>query len=214
MNEILTNPKKVIFCLILLSAVPFFFACGGNVNKGSDGNTSDLGVVINGITWATRNVDAPGTFAETPESAGMFYQWNRKVAYPVTGEVTNWDTSTAEGDTWVKANDPSPVGWRVPTLDEIKSLLDNINVSKEWTTQNGVNGYKFTDRNNGNSIFLPAAGCRKAVDGTSDYAGNVGVYWSSAQKNYFYIRLLFGRGGAGETSGSGRIGMPVRCIHK
>ena len=37
------------------------------------------GVVINGVRWATRNVDKPGTFAANPEDAGMLYQWNRKV---------------------------------------------------------------------------------------------------------------------------------------
>jgi len=41
----------------------------------------DEGVVINGVKWATRNVDRPNTFAETPESAGMFYQWNDKIGW-------------------------------------------------------------------------------------------------------------------------------------
>ena len=34
------------------------------------------GVVIDGIRWATRNVDTPGTFANAPSEAGMFYQFN------------------------------------------------------------------------------------------------------------------------------------------
>ena len=34
--------------------------------------TQDEGIVINGVRWATRNVDAFGTFAERPESPGMF----------------------------------------------------------------------------------------------------------------------------------------------
>ena len=38
-------------------------------------------VVINGVRWATCNVDAPGNFAANPEDAGMFYQWNRKVGW-------------------------------------------------------------------------------------------------------------------------------------
>jgi len=37
---------------------------------------TDAGVIINGIKWATRNVDMPGTFAANPEDAGMFYQWD------------------------------------------------------------------------------------------------------------------------------------------
>ena len=138
-------------------------------------------VTINGVRWATRNVDAPGTFAATPESPGMFYQWNRRTGWPATGSVTGWNSSIPSGTTWEKANDPSPSGWRVPTSAEIQSLLDANKVSNEWTTQNGVSGRKFTDRTTGNSIFLPAAGFRSYSNGTLDYAGSGGGYWSSTQ---------------------------------
>ena len=62
--------------LITLSILTLF----ANATKASDNNsaTHDEGVVINGVRWATRNVDMPGTFAETPESLGMLFQWNRK----------------------------------------------------------------------------------------------------------------------------------------
>jgi len=33
----------------------------------------DEGVIIDGVKWATRNVDVPGTFASSPEAPGMFY---------------------------------------------------------------------------------------------------------------------------------------------
>ena len=63
------------------------------------------GVIINEIIWATRNVDAPGTFAAKPEAPGMFYQWNRKVGWSASDPMINhngeveWDTSTPTGDT-------------------------------------------------------------------------------------------------------------------
>ena len=40
--------------------------------------TSDPGVLVDGIRWATRNVGAHGNFAATPQDAGGFYQWGRK----------------------------------------------------------------------------------------------------------------------------------------
>ena len=46
-----------------------------------------------------------------------------------------------------------------------------------WTTLNGVNGYKVVGPN-GNSIFLPAAGCM--YEGTLNDAGSYGNYWSSS----------------------------------
>ena len=137
------------------------------------------GVLINGVVWATCNVDAPGTFAATPESSGMFYQWNRKKAWPATDDVTGWDSSTPTGTEWEKSNDPSPSGWRVPTAAELRTLFQTANVTNEWTTQNGVTGRKFTDKTTGAFIFLPAAGSRGSSAGTFSSAGTVGRYWSS-----------------------------------
>ena len=145
------------------------------------------GVVINDIRWATRNVDAPGTFAAKPEDAGMFYQWNRKVGWSTTNPLINsnggstWDRNTPTGDTWEKVNDPSPVGWHVPTIQEIRKLLDTDNVSNELAQQNGINGIKFTDKATGNTLFLPAAGYRNNFDGTLYDVGASGFYWSSMQ---------------------------------
>jgi uncharacterized protein (TIGR02145 family) len=152
--------------------------------------SGDGWVLINGVKWATCNVDAPGTFAAAPESAGMFYQWNRKIAWSATDPMVNsnggttWDSSVPEGTEWTKANDPSPAGYRVPTSGEIQSLLDEDKVTNEWTDNyngTGVSGRIFTDKNNGNSIFLPAVGYRISSDGTLYLAGSYGYYWSSTQ---------------------------------
>ncbi len=56
----------------------------GTINE-VDFSTADY-VLINGVLWATRNVDAPGTFAASPESTGMFYQWNSRIAWSASGE--------------------------------------------------------------------------------------------------------------------------------
>jgi uncharacterized protein (TIGR02145 family) len=145
-------------------------------------------VLINGVHWATCNVAAPGAFAENPENAGMFYQWNRKVALPVRGKATNWDKNPSSGTTWKKENDPSPEGWRVPTFDEIKTLLDEDKVNNEWTTVNGINGRRFTDKANKNSIFLPAAGGRFDYGGNLANTGTGGFYWASTidEKSKYY----------------------------
>ncbi|MCR4582630.1 MAG: hypothetical protein K5764_03640, partial [Prevotella sp.] len=66
--------------------------------------------------------------------------------------------------------------WRMPTIAEFDELL--ANTTSEWTSVNGVNGYKFTSNTNGKSIFLPAAGSR--WDGELYDTGSDGYYWSSA----------------------------------
>ena len=66
--------------------------------------------------------------------------------------------------------------WRMPTSDEWSELMNNSSVI--WTTENGVNGCRFTSRHTGNSIFLPASGYR-----FSSSLGNVNdncLYWSSS----------------------------------
>jgi len=152
------------------------------------------GVLINGVVWAKYNVDAPGTFAATPEAFGMFYQWNRETAYPATGNATNWNSTIPEGKAWEEANDPSPDGWRVPTLTEIRTLLDTDKVESEWITQNDVVGRIFTDKTTGNSIFLPAGGYRNASysGGPIHSAAYAGDYWSSVQNlSYDAYHLYF-----------------------
>ena len=138
-----------------------------------------LWVEINGVIWATRNVDAPGTFATNPEDAGMFYQWNRRTGWSSTDPLINheggtvWNDSTPEDNNWEKANDPCPEGWRVPTREEQESLIAS---GSEWTTLNGVIGRYFGSGDH--KVFFPAAGFRDREDGTLYYVGSYGVYWS------------------------------------
>lgn len=140
------------------------------------------GVVINGVKWATCNVAKPGVFAARPENAGMFYQWSRKTAWPTTGDnVADWVSSYQTGGTWAKSNDPSPVGWRLPTREELRKLSDDNKVKMEWTTVNGIKGKKFTDKATGNSIFLPAVGYRNYNNGLISFAGMNGYYWSNTK---------------------------------
>jgi len=148
--------------------------------------TTDLGVIINGVKWATRNVDKPGTFASTPESAGMLYQWNRKIGWSADDPMINsngdstWNSSNPTGMIWESANDPSPLGWHVPTEDEIITLYDNDKVTSKWITQNGVYGRKFIDKTTGNSLFLTAVGTRSGYEsGRFSGSGIIGFYWSN-----------------------------------
>lgn len=75
--------------------------------------------------------------------------------------------------------------WRMPTRAEIKELIDCC--TWKWAALNGTNGYKVTGQN-GNSLFLPAAGSR--YGGFLSSAGAYGYYWSSslgaARSDYAY----------------------------
>ena len=170
---------KIKILLTTAILITLFTACGIS-KKTTNSATYDEGVVINGVRWATRNVDEPGTFAPTSESAGKFYQWNRKKAWNTTDSiVVGWDNSVAKGTKWKKINDPCPSGWRIPTHEETLKLSDRSKVSSEWMIENSVNGRKFTDIASGNSIFLPALGNRAISNG--EINGSNGIYWSSTR---------------------------------
>ena len=188
--------------------------------------TFDKGVIINGVKWATRNVNTPGTFVAKSKDVGMFFQWNRRVGWSATDpmensdEGTTWDDSDATGEAWKKSCDPSPVGWRIPNFDDIEKLLDDTKVKSEWTTVNGVSGRKFTDKTSGNSLFLPAAGYRSYDGGMLLKAGTDGLYWSStAHETYesdayyldFYNSGADCRHSYGRKFGF-RVGFSIRCV--
>lgn len=167
MSKFNLNFKKAIAIIIFFVASVTLFA-------------QEEGVEINGVIWATRNVGVPNTFADNPEDYGMLYQWNSTVGWNATGYAVSsdgspWDSSwTGNGNnlvTW--DNNVCPAGWRVPKPEEFISLSE---ATGEWITQNGVNGYRFTDGDN--SIFLPAAGNRPYETGkASGLAGSSGYYW-------------------------------------
>jgi len=64
--------RKIFYLFGLLMVANFIFTACNNDEPTLSPNQIDEGVVINGIRWATRNVDAPGTFVDNPEDAGMF----------------------------------------------------------------------------------------------------------------------------------------------
>ncbi|MCL2040433.1 MAG: fibrobacter succinogenes major paralogous domain-containing protein [Bacteroidales bacterium] len=202
--------KNIIKIVLLLCIASMAFAV-----YGQNSCTTDEGVVINGIRWATRNVDKPGTFTEKPEDAGMFYQWNRKVGWNSTDPLVNsdggttWNTNEAAGESWRKENDPCPCGWRVPTKGEQQSLVD---AGGYWGELNDISGYFFG--NGKNSLFLPASGSRGYSNGALDVVGTVGYYWSS---NAYYASHAYSlnvyRIVVTVNSNRGKsFGVSIRCI--
>jgi len=165
------------------------------------GDAIDLGLSVKWASWnvgATAPEEYGGYFAwgETGEKSDYYwstYKWGNDSV--ITKYCTDNDWGTVDNKTILDPEDDVAHvkwggSWRMPTLDEIMELIDNCSCS--WTSQNGVNGNKFTGPN-GNSIFLPAAGYRH---GTEVYGrGSIGNYWSGT--------LGEGKGASGFAYGSG-----------
>ena len=219
-----------IISIICISAI-IFGSCRARTSTENQAETSDFaeiieqtdaitkedGVVINGVRWATRNVDAPGTFAQNPEDAGMFFQWNRRKGWNATDEeVEGWDSSISEGTKWYAENDPCPDGWRVPTYDELRSLVSLAYTSIFLTTKNGIDGLLFG--NAPNQIFLPAVGFRSPFhNGALRSTGRSARFWSNTAVYEFEFdawNLPFNIDAVGVGLNFSRFswGFSIRCV--
>lgn len=146
----------------------------------------DLGL---SVKWAGCNVGA-----DSPEEYGGYFAWGEtttksdyssstSITYGLSiSELESRGIIGADGQL-APAYDAATVNWgddwRMPTLDEMKELIDRC--TWEWTSVNGVNGRLVTGPN-GNSIFLPAAGERYNTSLGS--AGSFGYYWSATPSSY------------------------------
>lgn len=179
-------------------ALPVLVACSKTENVLNDSsedkeNIAPMGVDLGlSVKWATMNVGAT-----CPQEYGDYFAWGEtmtKNTYtksnysysdnPVTLPVKD-DIATKE---WGEK-------WRMPTIDEWNDLKEKCNWEWVWVTcqKDTVGGYLVSSKINGNSIFLPASGCRY---NSSVYGRNsAGHYWSSSlyEKNniHAYYRHFF-----------------------
>ncbi len=185
----------------------------------------DLGLP-SGTLWATCNVGA-----EMPEDLGGYFAWGETTT-KATYEWSTYKYCNGSENTITKyCNDANygyngysdelvilqpdddaatanwGNGWRMPTLEECKELVDNT--TSTWIRQNAVSGRIFTSEN-GNSIFLPAA--HTFLYG--QYWG--GDYWSSSLcgRPDCGEHLGFGSGAvdAGGNAGNRYAGLSVRPV--
>ena len=179
----------------------------------------DLGL---SVKWATCNVGA-----SSPSDYGGYYAWGEtstKSRYDwdncfdcldSTGD--SWGTYKIGGQTRITPSSGHDTArenwggtWRMPTDAENEELCSKCKWT--WTSKNGHNGFTVTGPN-GNSIFLPAAGCRNGAD--SDYVGEVGLYWLSTlnSSDSGIARILYFDSSVRYTSGGYRVyGRSVRPV--
>ncbi len=142
------------------------------INPISDSENQQVKLVDLGLSvlWADRNYGAT-----SPEDFGINYGWGAPSstafsdAYPTIEDIrgTEYDICTQS----------MGVEYRMPSKDELNELSKKC----EWTyeTRGDVNGFKVTGPN-GNSIFIPAAGCWEYEQYTNR---NINAYiWSGTNK--------------------------------
>lgn len=206
---------------------------------------------IGGVKWAAKNLGQNKSFESQPWISGL---WDGSSVPPASGTLSNdskndywrWNVSNVDldktypdlppsnGTTWESSKDPCrqlPGGtWRVPTRDNMQSLVD-AKLSNKWVKINNeapkkTNSYGWLDANGtrapgtihantpSNVIFLPATGDR--LGNSYEKVGTRSYYWSStldaSASNYAYyldiasynisVNSLYGR----------YMGYSLRCV--
>lgn len=184
--------KHYLFLLCLFAALSsFLVSCkggsdasckkGGATSQTNSHEYVDLGL-RSGTMWATCNVGANNpwesgekyAWGETAEKKK--YSWNTyQLCAGSLGTIkkycTDGDYGRVDNKTLLELQDDVANvkwggDWRLPTNAEFEELRK---CTWEWTSENGVYGYKVTGHN-GNSIFLPAA----------EQDNFHGYYWSAS----------------------------------
>ena len=160
----------------------------------------DLGLP-SGTKWATCNIGA-----KSPEQYGDYFAWGETTGYNRGKTDFSWETykwcngshnsltkyntervyGTVDNKTELDLMDDAAYAnwgpaWLIPSIKQFEELFNISYTNREWTTQEGVYGYKITSKKNGKSIFLPVAGCR--YDSSLRSAGSYGYYWSRTSSN-------------------------------
>jgi hypothetical protein len=181
---------KKIF-LIMLSLM--FVGTVGNtkVNVANDEPKTPDGVVAVdlglSVKWANMNVGATkdsgfgSYFAWGEIKPKKYYSWGTyewskdDTQFLLKYSTTDRKVQLVPSDDAARANWGGD--WRMPTVDEYEELINPANCKWEWTTKDGVNGYKVTSKKNGNSIFMPITGFR-FYEGVQ-FRAIKGIYWTS-----------------------------------
>lgn len=189
-----------------------------------------------GKIWLQQNLGSRqvATSMADAESYGDLFQWGRwddghqdrnsamaNVPSPNTPEGLNNSTSFILGSWW-GGNDLSDQ-WTATSnsfsstngADPCKAIGQDWKMPSQadWTATKNAEGINNPATAYASKLKLPAGGNRSFVDGTFDYVGQRGYFWSSTTTGlgakYFYIGTTIGNPSAGSPRGQGQS---IRCI--
>lgn len=174
----------------------------------------DLGLP-SGTLWACCNIGA-----ESPISFGDYYAWGETITkehynqnnyshYISTNEMDESTGNEIAGTMYDVTTIKWGAGYTTPSQAQWNELMQNTN--QHWVDFYETKGDLIISRNNGNMIFLPAAGVR--LDQLSDELEG-GYYWSSTKPdgNSMGVGVVSGRSNFSNGWQNPYKGMQVRPV--
>ena len=168
-----------------------YLAYGSFFQWGRKGDGHELINYTNATTGTAAN-GTTGTLNNTPTHASFITSSSSPYDWRSSQSNTLWATEAS-------ANNPCPVGFRVPTNAELTTLVTSSSIINSATAASSA--MKFT-----------VPGSRNSNDGTLYTVGDYGNYWSSTVSGTDASRRNFGSGGTFTGSYYRATGYSVRCL--
>lgn len=200
-----------------------------------------FGVIINGLRWAERNVGEFGQFSSSPDDVGCMYQFDSPTAWPGTGDAApagyqgGW--TDCGHSSWEPEKDPSPIGWRIPKMEEYEALIGYDQGVKQYIwVEPAVSGFAIPGAIVGRSpkelegataedmkggIFIPQSGYRAGGSGSGELIDKErAAIQTNTTPNENWDRYVYCLGvndwgkswGDWEIKACVRSAFPIRCV--
>jgi uncharacterized protein (TIGR02145 family) len=175
-------------------------------------------VEIEGVKWACTNLGTPfdpSEFYYNREGCYNYYLWNSKSGLNIAGRHFGvWRLREQQSYFWQTANDPCPLGWRLPDAEEFEALAPHCTWF-ELDNGPGLACGKHIRPDNKRSIdlFFPACGhwhAEKHYNG-----GHCATYWchgANGVGGHTFLQAYQSSLGYG-TIKDGEA-LPIRCVKK
>ncbi|MDA3912209.1 MAG: FISUMP domain-containing protein [Bacteroidales bacterium] len=182
-----------------------------------------------GEIWMDRNLGASqaATSSADADAYGDLFQWGRAAdGHQIRTSETTSTLATSDtpghGDFILLPNIPYDYDWRNPQNDNLWQGVNGINnpcpsgyrmptdaelaaERESWSSNDAAGAFA-------SPLKLPVAGSRNSGNGSLDYVGSRGYYWSSSVANTSSWGFGFDGSTAYAFSGSRANGHSVRCI--
>lgn len=217
------------------------------VHVATDSRSEDLriyqgfGVILNGLRWADCNVGEFRQFSSSPDDIGCMYQFDSPTPWPGTGDAApsgyqgGW--TDCGHSSWEPEKDPSPEGWRLPTMQEFEALCGwDVGQKKYIWLEPSVSGFSVPGAVVGLSqdelagatasdlkggIFIPRSGYRAGGSGSGEIIDKErAAVQTNTTPNENWDRYVYCLGpndwgkswGDWEIKACVRSAFPIRCV--